>query len=174
MDRLARGQTVSRRHDERQGSHRYVGGMSYTIADWGTDQVGSLVDDLSLWKRYIPRVRDVHRAPSTGPDRVVDVEHGNALISVAYSMRVHRDGRVIRFWMDPTRRHDIEDVWGYFRLEPMPDGRTLVTFGILIDLGDGMIRDLFEDEVRKLALEIPNNVRTVIDERTARGKRAAR
>jgi hypothetical protein len=77
--------------------------------------------------------------------------------------------------MDPTMPHDIEDIWGFFRLEPMPSGRTLITFGILIDLGDGMLRDLFEGLVRELAVvEIPNNVRTVILERTARGRRAAR
>jgi hypothetical protein len=173
VDRLLHGQTVTRQHDERQGSHRFVGGMSYAIVDWGPEQVAALVDDFSLWKRVIPEVREAHRVPGSG-DPIVDVVHGNALISVGYSMRVKRDGRVIRFWMDPKRRHDIQDVWGYFRLEPMADGRTLVIFGILIDLGDGMIRDLFEDRVRELALGIPDNVRSVIVERSSRGRRAAR
>jgi hypothetical protein len=174
IDRLMRGQTVSRKQDVRQGMHRFVGGVSYTVVDWRPDDVANLLYDVGLWKRLIPRVHEVHRISNAGNDPRVEVHHGNPFISVAYSMRVRREGRVVRFWMDPTRPHDIQDVWGYFRPEQLPDGRTLIKFGILIDLGDGMIRDLFEDAVRDLALGIPDNVRTVIVERTARGRRAAR
>ena len=173
-EHLLRGQTVSRKANVRQGPHRLVGGVAYTIVDWGPDQVASLIDDVSLWNRLIPRARDVRRIANVGDDARVAVSHGNALISVSYSMRVRRDGRLVRFWMDPTRPHDIEDVWGFFRPEALPDGRTLITFGILIDLGDGMIRDLFEGHVQELALEIPDNVRSVIVERSSRGQRAAR
>jgi hypothetical protein len=174
IDHLMRGQTVSRRGDVRLGARRFVGGVSYIVVDWRPDDVAALVDDVSLWKRLIPRAHEVRRISNVGNDARVEVHHGNPFISVAYSMRVRREGRLVRFWMDPTRPHDIEDVWGFFRPEELPDGRTLITFGILIDLGDGMIRDLFEDAVRELALGIPDNVRTVIVERTARGRRAAR
>jgi hypothetical protein len=76
--------------------------------------------------------------------------------------------------MDPARAHDIEDVWGFFRAEPMGDGRTLVTYGILIDMGDGILRDMFEGRVRELALEVPDRVRDVVVQRQARGRRAMR
>jgi hypothetical protein len=174
VEQLIGGQNVSRRQDVRQGSRRYVGGVAYSIVDWTPAEVTSLLYDVSLWKRFIPMSRRVARIASAGDDPRVEVSHGNAFINVKYSMRVKREGRIVRFWMDPTLPHDIEDVWGFFRPEPLADGRTLITFGILIDLGDGMLRDLFEDRVRELAVvEIPNNVRTVISERTARGQRAA-
>ena len=174
-DRLIHGQNVSRRQDLRLGMRRFVGGVTYSIVDWGPDEVTALLYDVGLWKRLIPMERDVRRIADAGNDPRVEVSHGNALINVKYSLRVKRDGRVVRFWMDPTMAHDIQDVWGFFRPEELPDGRTLITFGILIDLGDGMLRDLFENQVRELAVvEIPNNVRTVIVERTARGRRAAR
>jgi hypothetical protein len=171
---LMHGQTVSRKQDVRQGMHRLVGGVSYTVVDWRPDDVAALIYDVGLWKRLIPRVYEFRRISNVGNDPRVEVHNGNSFISVSYSMRIRREGRVVRFWMDPTLPHDIQDVWGFFRPEQLPDGRTLITFGILIDLGDGMIRDLFEDAVRELALGIPDNVRTVIAERTARGRRAAR
>jgi hypothetical protein len=174
-DRLIHGQTVSRRQETRLGMRRYVGGVTYAIVDWAPDDVTSLLYDLRLWHRFIPKAREVRRLSAAGGDPRVEISHGTPLISVKYSMRVKREGRAVRFWMDPTMPHDIEDIWGFFRLAPLPNGRTLITFGILIDLGDGMLRDLFENLVRELAVvEIPNNVRTVIQERTARGRRAAR
>ncbi len=174
IGRLIRGQTVSRKQEMRRGLRRFVGGVSYSVVDWGPDDVAALLYDVTLWNRVIPRVRDVRQVPSAGEDPRVQVSHGSAFVSVKYTLRVRRDGRVIRFWMDPTMRHDIEDVWGFFRTEPLPAGRTLITFGVLIDLGDGLLRDLFEGPVQELALEIPDNVRAVIVERTARGRRAAR
>jgi hypothetical protein len=174
VEKLIHGQTISRKQDFRQGTHRYVGGVAYTVLDCTPDEVAQVTYDLGIWKRLIPRVRDVRTIALKDNDPRVEVVHGNALVSVKYSMRVRRDGRMVRFWMDPSMPHDIQDVWGFFRPEALPDGRTLVTFGILIDLGDGMLRDLFESRVQELALEIPDNVRTVVVERAARGWRAAR
>ena len=95
-------------------------------------------------------------------------------MQVGYTLRVHRDGDVVRFWMDRSRAHGIDDVWGFFRPEQMPDGRTLITFGILIDMADGILRDLFESRVREVALEVPDHVRDAVAERQARGRRATR
>jgi hypothetical protein len=175
VDQLFRGQNVNRRQDVRLGSRRYVGGVAYSIVDWKPADVTSLLYDTSLWRRFIPMSPHVARLANAGGDPRVEVSHGTAFVNVRYSMRIKREGTVVRFWMDPTLPHDIEDIWGFFRPEQLADGRTLITFGILIDLGDGMLRDLFENKVRELAVvEIPNNVRTVIGERTARGQRAAR
>jgi hypothetical protein len=171
---LLRGDTVSRSQDLRRGPRRYVGGVSYKILDATTDDLGALLDDVSSWRRFLPKTRDAERVGTAGDDPLVRITHGSALVQVAYTLRVHRDGNVVRFWMDGRRAHDIEDVWGFFRAEPMPDGRTLVTYGILIDMGDGILRDLFESRVRELALEVPDHVRDAVAERQARGRRAAR
>lgn len=173
-DRLLRGETISRTQDLRRGSRRYVGGVTYTIVDAGPDELSSLLDDVDSWRRFLPKTRDARRVGSVDGDTLVEVTHGSALVRVAYTLRVRREGRVVRFWMDPWRPHDIEDAWGFFRAEPMPDGRTLVTYGILIDMGDGLLRDLFEGRVRELALEVPQHVRDLALQELARGRRASR
>jgi hypothetical protein len=71
---------------------------------------------------------------------------------------------VYRFWLDRTKPHGIEDAWGYFRLEPLADGpsgtpRVLLTYGILVDVGPGLVRDFFEEPLRQLALTVPQRVR---------------
>jgi hypothetical protein len=175
MGQLLRGQTVARTQNLDRAHRRYVGGVTYKILDASTGDLESLLDDVSAWRRFLPKTRDAQRVGGgAGEDSLVRITHGSAFVQVGYTLRVHRDGNVVRFWMDPSRSHDIEDVWGFFRAEPMGDGRTLVTYGILIDMGAGILRDMFEERVREVALEVPDHVRDVVAERQARGRRAAR
>jgi hypothetical protein len=102
------------------------------------------------------------------------VTHGNALLQVSYTMRVQRDARSARFRLEPRRKHDIEDVWGFLRAEPLADGRTILTYGVLIDMGPGLLRDLFENRVRETALTVPERIRGLMVERSAAGQRASR
>ncbi len=167
-ERLVRGDTVTRPQTLERGEHRYIGGVTYTVVDAGADDLASILDDVKSWQRFLPKTRDAERVGSAGADPLVEITHGSALVKVAYTLRVHRAGNVVRFWMDFGRPHDIEDAWGFFRAEPMPNGQTLLTYGILIDMGAGMLRDMFEERVQQLALEVPDNVRAAVLARTAR------
>jgi hypothetical protein len=172
--RLLRGKTVAREQELSRGSRRYVGGVTYTIIDAAQSDLGAVLDDVSAWRRFLPKTRDAQRVGSAGDDTLVQITHGSALVQVGYTLRVHHDAHGVRFWMDPGRPHDIEDAWGFFRTEPLGDGRTLVTYGILVDMGAGILRDMFESRVKELALEVPDHVRDVVLRLQARGQRAAR
>jgi hypothetical protein len=172
-DRLLHGDTVTRPQTLARGDHRYVGGVTYTVVDAGLDELAGLFDDVRSWRRFLPKTRDAQRVGSAGGDALVEITHGSALVKVAYTMRVHRDGNIVRFWLDFSRPHDIEDAWGFFRVEPMPTGQSLMTYGILIDMGAGLLRDMFEGRVQQLALEVPDNVRGVLVQRSARGRSAS-
>ena len=172
--RLMRGEAVSRAQQVDRGRQHYVGGVTYEIVDAAPQDLSALVDDVASWRRFLPRTRDVQRVGERAGDALVEMTHGSTLLQVAYTLRFHRDGNEVRFWMDRTRAHDIDDVWGFLRAEPMADGRTLLTWGILVDMGPGILRDLFEPRVQALALAVPERVRDVVGERAARGQRAAR
>ncbi len=165
--RLERGETVVRTQTIRHGDRRYVGGIVYSVFDARADDVARLLGDVQMWRRILPRTRSAHPVGRSGSDELVELTNGTAFFQATYTMRVRREGRVVRFWMDPQRRHDIEDAWGFARAEPMPDGRTLVTYGVLIDMGDGLLRDLFENRVRELALSVPDRLRDVLERNTA-------
>jgi hypothetical protein len=129
---------------------------------------------VDVWKRILPKTRSARRVGTTGNDTLVEMTNGTAIVQATYTMRVRRDGPLVRFWMDPTCHHDIEDVWGFVRAEPMADGRTLVAYGILVDMGSGILGDLFEDRVRTLALSVPDQLRDLVVEGAAAGQRASR
>jgi len=163
--RLLRGETVVRFQSLARGAQRYVGGLAYAIVDAPIDDLAPLLDDVNAWKRILPKTRSARRIGVVDGDPLVAMTHGTAFVEASYTMRVHREDYAVRFWMDRRRTHDIEDAWGFLRAEPMPDGRTLITYGVLIDMGPGLIRDLFEESVRRLALSVPDRVRAFVLER---------
>jgi hypothetical protein len=173
-DKLLHGDCVARAQELRRGLRRYVGGVAYKIIDAPPEDLAALLDDVDQWGLFLPKTRDAHRVGVMDHDPLVRITHGSALVQVGYTLRVHRQGDSVRFWMVSARPHDIEDVWGFIRAEPIGYGRTLVSYGILIDMGEGILRDMFEDRVLELALEVPDHLRDVVLQRQARGRRAAR
>lgn len=172
--RLAHGDVVTRTQQLDRGPRHYVGGVSYAIVDATPAELAALVDDVSAWRRILPRTRDARRIGTDGGDVLAEITHGSLFVSVGYTMRLHREGNEVRFWLNRTRPHDIDDAWGYIRAQAMPDGRTLVTWAILVDMGNGMLRDMFESKVQQMALTVPERVKDVMTERNSRGRRASR
>ena len=138
------------------------------------DRVVDVLGDVDGWRSLLPRTRSARPVGSESGDELVELTHGTFFVHATYTMRVRREGREVRFWMDAHRPHDIEDAWGFWRAEPLPDGRSLVTFAVLIDMGPGILRDLFESRVRELALSVPDRVRGWVLERNGIGRRASR
>ncbi len=172
--RLEHGDTVTRAQQLDRGPRHYVGGVSYAIVDATPGELSALVDDVAAWRRILPRTRDARRVGTEGGDVLAEITHGTLFVSVGYTMRLHREGNEVRFWLDRTRPHDIDDAWGFIRAQPLPDGRSLVTWAILVDMGNGMLRDLFESKVQQMALTVPGRVQDVMIERNSRGRRASR
>jgi hypothetical protein len=174
--RLAHGQTVTREQTLEMGEAHYVGGVTYTLLDISTDDIDPLFDDAQAYKRCLPRTKDAKLVGRNGPDTFIELHQGNALVEAAYTIRLRKnppltDGgaREVRFWLDPTKPHAIRDAWGFFRYQPVTDAsgasRVLLTYGILLDLGPGIVRDLFEERVRVAMLGVPQLVKGYVASR---------
>ena len=87
--RLARGEPVSRPQVSSSGERRrYVGGVTYEIVDATPRDLGAVLDDVTTWRRILPSTRDdARRVGERGPDPLVQVTHGSALVQVAYTLQ---------------------------------------------------------------------------------------
>ena len=167
--RLARRETVIREQTLERGDHRWIGGITYTVMDASAAEVAAVIDNVESLRRVLPRPKRARVVgTASGGDQLVELVQGNALMEAQYTIRVRREPREARFWLDPTRPHGIDDAWGFFRYEPFigPSGeeRVLLTYGVLVDVGPGIVRDLFEERVRAALLSVPQLVRRQVAE----------
>lgn len=168
--RLARGQTVVREQTIERDDRRWVGGVTYTVLDATAVEIGALLEDVDAYRRLLPRTRRARLVGVEGGDRLIELASGTSMIEAEYTIRVRRarDGREVRFWLEPSRPHGIDDAWGYFRLEPFVAAsgaeRVLLTYGVLVDVGPGLVRELFEERLRAALLSVPQLVRVCLAE----------
>jgi hypothetical protein len=95
----------------------------------------------------------------------VELVQGGSFVDARYTVMLERaDAETIRFWLDPSQPHDIRDVWGFFRVQAAPGGRSLITVGAALDLGDGLSR-LFEDKIASMMLRAPYKIRDFVEPR---------
>jgi hypothetical protein len=170
--RLARGDTLTFEQTVEKPNHHYVGGVTYTVVDATAGELTSLLEDVRAYRQLLPHTKQARLIGVNGNDFFVELRQGNALLETAYTIRVRREdgGRLFRFWLDATKPHGIADAWGFFRVSPLRVGpagpfgapgtpRVLLTYGILVDVGPGIVRDLFEERLRTLVLTVPQLVR---------------
>ena len=171
-EQLGRGETVIRENTWEPGySARYIGGVTYTIVDASAPETAGVLEDVASFRRVLPRTKRV-KLVSIEPngDRLVELASGTALMEAEYTLRVRNypARREVRFWLERSRPHEIDDAFGYFRVEPITgsggEPRTLLTYAILVDIGPGIVRDLFEERVRAALLSVPQLVRRYVAE----------
>jgi ribosome-associated toxin RatA of RatAB toxin-antitoxin module len=157
--RLEHGETVVRTQTLEDDSRRLVGGVTYTIVDASQAELERLLDDVAAYRRLLPLTKDARRIGVDHGDTLVWLRQGTSFVETSYTVRVHKEPKTgtVRFWLDKTRPHGIDDAWGFFRAQPLEgDGsRVLLTYGVLVDMGDGLGRALFEERVRRVMLSVP-------------------
>lgn len=167
-DALARGECVRRPVDADLEEGYYIGGVSYCLVEAPAPFVLRLLADVSVYKDILALTLEANPTGKKGADQLVYLKHGGKLGTAGYTMRIQSadPGGVIRFWMDPTFEHEIEDMWGYVRAEALGPERCLVTYAVLCDLGT-VIRILFGEKIREFALDTPEHVRWVAGDKWA-------
>ncbi len=169
MGQLARGETVVRPQDLEAQGRRYVGGITYTVLEASAEELIAVLDDPHAFTELLPKTKFAERVAVHGRDSLMELHQGNALVDAAYTLYIRKEperGRV-RFWLDLARPHAIDDAWGFFRYQALDTTttaapRTLMVYGALVDLGPGIIRELYEERLRRVMLAVPQLVRQYI------------
>lgn len=161
---LERGVLIPRRMRFTGEGKEYVGGVAYQLVRATPAQVlGSLEHSHNL-EHVFPVTKEVTEVARRQGVKSLRVTHGKGFVTVAYTVDVTRDDEAYRFWMDGEQHHDIRDVWGYLRVTPYDDERSLITVGVALDLGPGIVRTLFESSVRDGMLSTAGRIRTFVEE----------
>jgi hypothetical protein len=163
---LARGEVVSRPVDADLDAGFYIGGVAYAVVHAPAPFVLGLLHDPAVYQQILSLTLEAKPVGHKGDDLLVYFKHGGDLGTAGYTMRVRfadSEG-VVRFWMDPAFDHEIEDVWGYLRVEALGPEECLATYAILCDLGT-ILRVVFGERIREYALETPGNLKNLAEPR---------
>jgi hypothetical protein len=173
LARLRRGEVVTRPDTIVSDDREWIGGVSWVVLDARPEQVADALEQVGDYDRFLPKTRSARFiAMSRDGDAIVELEQGTSLVHGRYTVRVHRDheavasgDEIVRFALDPRYPHDIDDARGWFRMEPFDRGRTLMTYVVLVDLGPGLFKRIFEERIRAVALSTPVLVRSFVESR---------
>jgi hypothetical protein len=145
----------------------YVGGLSYQLVRASVPELITALLTVDQLPQLLPRTKRARLVDSSGGRARVELVQGNSLVEATYTVYLERDADppVVRFWLDPSRPHDIRDVWGYFRVQPFGATRSMVTVAVALDVGDGLVRWLFEDRIQRVILDTPRHIRDFLEPR---------
>lgn len=159
--RLARGETIVAEATHRRNGAHLVGGVSYLIVDADGDRLSALFRDPARWAQILPRVRGAQLISIEKSGHAhVRVTHSLGMFSGSYEviLAFSDHGHYGQFWLNKNVENDLVDGWGFIRLTPLPNHQTLVTWAVLFDVGDGVMRTLFESKMQRAALDVPRRL----------------
>ncbi|NOY94394.1 MAG: hypothetical protein GXP55_24725 [Deltaproteobacteria bacterium] len=165
--RLEAGETVVRPENQRRGGMRLMGGASFQVINLPEDAIWRALSDPAAYRYMLPQVESSRQVAQQGATRVVHIHHRRGVISVDYYIRMTYQQRekLVLFRLDETRPHDIRAGWGYIRVHPWSEGRTLVSFGVLVDIGSGVIAGLMRPTFQEWLLKIPLTMKWYVEGR---------
>jgi ribosome-associated toxin RatA of RatAB toxin-antitoxin module len=115
--------------------------------------------DLPRYKHFIPLATetDVKRQAGEEADLAVRQQWGPVDVKYVLQTTLDTDRRAMMFRVDHSQAHDIRAGWGFMRLRPYRGSQTLVSFGALVDIGDGIFVSVIRPAVRRDLLRIPSH-----------------
>lgn len=163
--RLTNGEQVRRRIAFSQRSGDYVGGLSYQRVASRPSRVVERLQHVEALRAVLPRVIAARRLSAPSDQHRFELVQGTSLYSARYSviaLRPKPGATELRFWLDPREEHEIDDVWGFFRAQAFHGG-SMISVGVALNLGEGIIRWLFEDRIVDVMLDMPRRIRDFVD-----------
>ena len=172
--RLARGGLVTRSSARMRGQLRLIGGTSWQVVRQPPEVVWRAVNDTASYPDMLPRVseaRVVSRSPNV---RTVFVRHGGGGVDARYYLQARVDGgrKDMRFGLDGRRPHTIRAAYGFLTVRSWRPGQSLITYGVMADVGSGVLVGLLRPTIHAWILRVPQTMKQFIETRGWRRYRA--
>lgn len=163
---LADGRLVRRRATRRRGQLRLIGGSSFQVVDRSVEDTWRVLCDEGSYASWLPSTDDARTVWHRPGERVMRFRHSVGLVSAQYHLRLtyDHDQHDLAFRLDSQRPNDLRAAWGFLRVQPFEDdtGRSLVSYGVMADVGGGVIGGMFRDQIHDSLLRVPASIRRYV------------
>lgn len=164
--KLEAGELVARKQTSRRDGLELMGGSSWQVIDASPEVVFRALLDTHRYPRMMPQVLEAKLVASRQSERTVFVRQGReGVAEKRYYLRINVDEpkRDITFSVDDKRPHDLRAAWGFYTVRPFKGGKTLLAYGIMADLGGGILSNVFGDEIHDWMLKTPWMVKRFVE-----------
>jgi len=154
---LAEGELVMKHKNEQRGAYKLFGGQSWQIIDAPPDVTWAALKDLSGYKNFIPLATEsvIKHQDQEETDVAIRQQWGPVDVRYVLQTTLQPDKAAVVFRVDHSKEHDIRAGWGFIRVRPYKQEMSLVSFGALVDIGDGVFVSIVRPAVRRDLLRIP-------------------
>lgn len=172
---LAKGQLVMKEKNEQRGAYKLFGGQSWQIIDVPVEIAWSALTNLPGYKNFIPLATESNVDSQAGKEADLAIRQQWGPIDIRYVLQttLETDRGAVVFRVDHSKDHDIRAGWGFIRVRPYKDNQTLVSFGALVDIGDGVFVSIVRPAVRRDLLRIPYFFKQHLESEQVAAKSAA-
>jgi len=158
---IASGEIVAKPLQFERGSSKYVGGIASGLVPATPERVLRAFSDPSALAHMLPRTKQVTFLGRTADGDHIELLQGNSWLSAKYTVALEASAvpGELRFWLDRSRHHDIDDVYGYFRVQRFDEHRSLVTVAAAVDVGSDFTNMIVGRRVQDAILSTPRLMR---------------
>jgi hypothetical protein len=165
LRKLGDGELVERRVTREQAGMRLMGGTSWQVIDAPPEVVWQALRDTPYYPRMLPQLIEARLVNADGMSRKLFMRHGSGLAQTSYYLDVHFNlpRHEISFRVDDSRPSGIRAAWGFYSVRPYGHGRTLLVFGVMADIGDGIATALLRGTVHEWMMKVPFMVKRFVE-----------
>jgi hypothetical protein len=152
-----------------------MGGVSFQVVDAEPESVYGALEDARQWRRMLPEVVESREVDRSASSRTIFLRHesGPARVSYYLTARYQDSTRDVVFMLDDRRDNDIRAAWGFISVREWSDDQTIITYGVMADVGVGVLAGLVRGAVHEWILKVPWTIKQHL-EALARRRIAAR
>jgi hypothetical protein len=158
---LESGQVITKPVQFERGSSKYVGGLASGLVPASPERVFQAIQEPDALLAMLPKTKRVTLVDADATSRRLELRQGNSFVDATYTVKLVPSDKPgeLTFQMDRSRHHDIDDVYGYFKVERFDDNRSLVTVAAAVDVGSDFTNLLFGKRVQEVILATPHAMR---------------
>jgi hypothetical protein len=165
LHRLDQGELVERKVTLDRGDLRLMGGTSWQVIDATPEAVWAALLDTQHYSHMLPQLREARVVRDSGDSRTLFLSHGSSIAHASYylDVRVDRRRRSLSFHIDESQPHGIRAAWGFYSVRAYPNGRALLVYGVMADIGDGLVNALLRSTIHEWMLKVPWMVKQFVE-----------
>lgn len=162
---LESGELVMKPKNEQRGSLKLFGGQSWQIVDVPAATAWRALQDLPRYKRFIPLATESDVKARHGEEIDLAIRQQWGPVDIRYVLQTTLDGakKAMVFRLDHSQGHELRAGWGFLRVRAWKENKTLVSFGAMVDIGDGVLVSVIRPAVRRDLLRIPTKFKRYVE-----------